>query len=423
MTVRKFLEKHQMYYEQMPMAQLRQAYRQDMEAALRGEKSSVMMLPSFLRSDAEPARGEQVLMIDAGGTNLRAGLGHFEPDGSVQVDALKKRRMPGTDEPVEAEEMFRQIAAFALEYAGEARRACISFSYAFDSLPDGDGRIVRLCKELQVRHAEGAPICASLETELQRMGAPGSRSWRAINDSVGSLLGGMAGAARGSYDDYIGFILGTGTNACCCLPSAWVTKSPAAMAMGGETIVNTESGCFDRLLRGTADRILDAASELPGDHIAEKMVSGSYYKQLLRETLLLACREGILSPEARDRISTLHFTSALVDQFCKDPHGDNPIARALPAAREQDFANELNLALLERAARVAAGCLCAILDMRALQPGSRVCVCADGTMLRKNPVLLPRMEAVMAAEHPEISTSFRFVEDATILGCAWAALI
>ena len=32
---------------------------------------------------------------------------------------------------------------------------------------------------------------------------------------MGTLLGGMAQADRSRYDDYIGFILGTGTNSCC----------------------------------------------------------------------------------------------------------------------------------------------------------------------------------------------------------------
>lgn len=422
-TAAQFLARHQMHYDVMQMDVLIGLYREDMEAALRGDKATVYMLPSFLRADAEPVRGEKVLVIDAGGTNLRAGIAHFDEDGQVQVDALRKRRMPGTDREIDADTMFREIAAFALEFAGECRRACISFSYVCDSLPDGDGRILGLCKELQVREAAGRLVCASLEKALKELGAPGERRWRMINDSVGSLLGGMAGADRKRYADFIGFILGTGTNACCRLPAEWVTKSPETMAMGGETILNIESGCFGRLVQGTADRILDGASEIPGDHMAEKMVSGSYYKQLLRETLLLAAREGLLSAVTEERLQALRPTSAEVDAFCLDPHGNNAFARVFASAEEQDFAAEVNDLLLERAARVAAGCLCAVLDMRALPAGSRVCICADGTMLRLNPFLRPRMEAVLRAAHPEIETEFRFVEDATLLGCVWAGLI
>ncbi len=422
-TAAAFLRRHHMHYEEMPLRALMDAYRSEMDAALAGKPSSLYMIPSWIRADSEPLRGADVLIIDAGGTNLRAGRARFDEAGRVTVTALRKRKMPGAgEEEITAEEMIRQIAAFALEFAGDCRHACISFSYICDILPDGDGRIVRLCKELRVRGAEGMLVCAALEKALRELGAPGERRWRLINDSVGSLLGGMAGCDRSRYADYIGFILGTGTNTCCRLPSAEITKSPEAMALGGETIVNVESGCFGRLLLGTADRELDAASAMPGDHLAEKMISGGYYRQILQRTLLLAAREGLLSPESGRRLGELRLTSPVVDAFCLDPQGDNPLAAALADREERDFAALVNTMLLERAARVSAACLAAIVKRRGLPAGSRVCVCADGTMLRLNPVLLPRMKDILSRELPEAELEFRFVEDATLLGCVWAGL-
>ena len=422
-TAAAFLRRHRMHYEEMPLTELRAAYRREMEAALAGEPSSLYMLPSWIRADAEPRREERVLVIDAGGTNLRAGLAHFDARGHVVVDAIKKRRMPGAgDEEVTAAEMLRQIAAFALEYAAECRHACISFSYICDILPGGDGRIVRLCKELRVRGAEGTLVCRGIENALRELGAPGHRSWKLINDSVGSLLGGMAGCDREKYADFIGFILGTGTNTCCCLAAEEDRRDGEVRALGGDIIFNMESGCFDKLVRGTADRELDAASELPGDHLAEKMISGSYYRQVLQRTLQLAAREGRLSAATGQRLNRIRIKSQHVDAFCLDPQGSNLIADALADADERTFAAELNALLLERAARVAAACLAAVIEKRALTAGSRVCVCADGTMLRLNPVLRPRMEAALRELCPEIAVDFLFAEDASLLGCAWAGL-
>jgi hexokinase len=236
----------------------------------------------------------------------------------------------------------------------------------------------------------------------------------------------MAIAQRGRYTDYIGFILATGTNMCCILPAASITKSPEAVSMGGEMIVNMESGCFDKLLLGTADRELDAESEIPGDHLAEKMISGSYYRQVLERTLLLAAREGDLSGESAERLRALRLTSALVDAFCLDPHGDNPLAQALATQEDQTFASGINMALLERASRVAAAGMVAVIRKRELPRGSRVCVSADGTMLRLNPVLKPTIErylAEYAGEGLGVATEFLFASDATLLGSAWAGLI
>ena len=425
-TAQQFLREHDMYYEQMPFEELIGRYLAEMEAGLAGKPSSLYMLPSYIRADAEPVRGESVLVLDAGGTNLRAGRVHFDERRMPVVEMLKKRHMPGAGESITADEMFRAIAAFAREAAEGCTRACISFSYPCQNRPDGDGVILELCKELQVEGAEGRLVCASLEEALTAEGVSGKRSWRLMNDSVGSLLGGMAAAPRGRYADFIGFILGTGTNMCCVMPSALITKSPEAVAMGGEMIVNLESGCFDKLLLGTADRELDARSELPGDHLAEKMISGSYYRQVLEQTLRLAVREGDLPAAVAPKLDALRLTSALVDAFCLDPQGDNPLSAALGTPQARAFAAEVNAALLERAARVAAAGLAAVIRKRALPRASRVCISADGTMLRLNPVLRPAIERYLreyVTEPTGVETEFIFAADATLMGSAWAGLL
>ena len=426
-TPEEFLREHDMYFDQMPFEELTARFRQEMAAGLAGEPSSLYMLPSYILAGAEPRRGESVLVLDAGGTNLRAGRVHFDDNGLPVVELLKKCHMPGTGgEEVAAEEMFSRMAAFALEAAEGCARACISFSYPCRNRPDGDGEILALCKELTVTGAEGRLVCASLEEALRAQGAAGHRKWRLANDSVGSLLGGMAAADRSLYSDYIGFILGTGTNMCCILPSEWITKAPEAAAMGGEMIVNTESGCFDKLLLGTADRALDAASELPGDHLAEKMISGSYYRRVLTRTLELAVREGDLPASVGANLAAASISSQLVDAFCLAPHGDNVIARLLETDENRSFADGVNMALLERAARVAAAGLAAVVSMRAPAPGSRVCVSADGTMLRMNPVLRPAMERYLreyVTAPLGVETEFLFTDDATLKGSAWAGLI
>ena len=426
-TAREFLRRHDMLYEQQPFEELTDAYIADIRAGLRGEASTLMMLPSFLPAVSSPRTGESVLVLDAGGTNLRAGRVRFGEDGKPVVEALQKRRMPGTlGAAATADEMFRTMAELALTVTDGAKYACIAFSFPCESLPGGDGRILSMGKESRVTGAEGRLVCESIETALRSLGAPGQRRWRLINDTVGSMLGGMASCDRSRYADFIGFILGTGTNACCHVPASAVTKSPETAAMGGETIVNLESGCFGRALRGTADFAVDAASEQPGDHPAEKMISGAYYRLLLRETLLLAAREGCISPESGKNLAALSVTSAMVDAFCLAPAGGGAIADALATAADRAFASEINALLLERAARIAAACLCAILRERGLPEGKRTGICADGTMLRLNPVLRPRMEALIAdyaAQHRLGGAEFLFAGDATLLGCAWAALV
>ena len=424
-TPEEFLRRHNMFYEQMPFEALVQSYIDDLRAGLAGEPSSLMTQPTFLRTDAAVHIGESVLALDAGGTNLRAARIRFDNGGRPVVEAFKKRRMPGSNgNTVTAETMFRTMAELSLETAPDAQRACAAFSYPSEYLPDGDARILRLGKETRIDGAEGKLVAAGVEAAMEKLGARSVRRWRVINDSVGSMLGGIASCEREKYSDFIGFILGTGTNACCCVSAESVTKSPETAAMGGTTVVNLESGCFAHLLRGTADFTVDAESDLPGDHLAEKMISGAYYRVLLGKTLALAADEGLLSKKSGERIRALRITSPYIDDFCLDPQGNNPIAAALSDAEERRFAADINTMLLERSARAAAACLCAVMKMRSVPADGITGICADGTMLRLNPVLRGRMEAYMkayAARHDLGGAEFIFTADATVLGVGWAA--
>ena len=426
-TPQEFLRRHNMYYEAMPFETLTDAYIDDIRRGLRGEESTLYMLPSYLNITDAPKAGESVLVLDAGGTNLRAGRVHFDDAGKPVVEDIRKRRMPGTNgTAITADEMFRAIAELALPFAEGTKRACIAFSYACESLPNGDGRILGLGKEARVTGTTGRLVCEGIETALRALGAKGERKWRLVNDTVGSLLGGMATCDRSRYDDYIGFILGTGTNTCCLVPASSVTKSPETAAMSGDTVVNLESGQFSRLLRGTVDLEIDAESELHNDHIAEKMISGAYYRVLFGKTLKLAAKEGIISSESGANIEKLgYISSAMIDDFCVSPMGGCAIADALVTEADRIFAEEINKMLLERAAVIAASCIHAIMRLRGFGADKCTAVCADGTMLRLNPVLLPRMKELLAeygARHGLGSVEFVFAGDATLLGCAWAAL-
>ena len=71
-----FLARHNMHCEQMPFPQLIDRFCEEMDRSLAGEASSLYMLPTFIGVRGEPRRHEPVLVMDAGGSNLRAGRMH-----------------------------------------------------------------------------------------------------------------------------------------------------------------------------------------------------------------------------------------------------------------------------------------------------------------------------------------------------------
>ena len=406
-----FLRKHHMHPDQTSAAAFVDAFTTEMSAGLRGLPSSIGMFPAYLSCGSEPAKDTPVLVVDAGGTNLRCARMRYT-DGGFVTEAIRKGRMPGTQGEVSAQELFETMAREIMAVGADCELACISFSYPCEVLPNGDGRMIRLTKELHVTDLVGSLVCEPLEAALKKLGAPGKRRWRLINDTVGTLLGGMAQCRREKYSDFVGLILGTGTNTCAAFPAESIAKSEAAMAMGGEVVVNLESGGFDRFPLGSGDEALDSASIQPGKQRLEKTISGGYYPQLLKKTLELAVKEGLLSGAALDALCAGGFGMKEVDALCNDAEADG-------------FIRTVNALLLERAAKLTACALAAIILYRKPAPGSLICVCSDGTTIEKNPLLRPRCEAYLAellGPH-NVQAEFFQVSDATLLGSAYAGLL
>ena len=406
-----FLRRHHMHPDDIDTSDFCRAFTEDMIAGLAGRPSSMGMFPAYLSCESEARKDTPVLVVDAGGTNLRCARMRFAADGSVITEAVRKGRMPGTRGEVSADELYEAIAREIMAVGADCELACISFSYPCEVLPSGDGRVMRLTKELHVTDLVGSTVCEPLEKALKKLGAPGVRRWRLINDTVGTLLGGMAQCDRSRYDGYVGLILGTGTNTCASFPTADITKSAAAMAMGGQMVVNLESGGFDRFTLGTADERLDRTSQQPGKQRLEKTISGGYYPQLLKETLRLAAEEG-LCPNA-DSFCREDFAMPEIGELCFDESEANA------------FARNVNALLLERSAKLTACALSAIVLYGKPAAGSRICVCADGTTIEKNPLLRPLSEQYMSellAPHG-ISAEYFQVSDATLLGSAYAGLL
>lgn len=411
MDAHEFLSRHHMDPSQLDAEAIVSAFLEEMQRGCEGLPSSLGMFPAYINATAQPTEGK-VLVIDAGGTNLRLARAAYK-GGVLTIEELIKRPMPGTDGTITAAEFFHTLALALLPLCEDVERACFCFSYPSEVLSDGDGLAVRLTKELSVEGLPGMRLCAPLEKELVRLGAKGRRRWRLINDTVASMLCGMA-QVRESYDDYIGFILGTGFNMCANVRSAAIAKAPAAPEQGESCIVNFESGGFDRFLRGTADERLDAKSEAPGAQPVEKCISGAYQAPILTETLLLAREEGLFS----ENFVIPPLTSVEVSALCEE-------GILYPAMDPGDYGllREFNGLLLERAAILSACCLAGAIRSRELKTGSRVCICADGTTFARNPLLKPRTAHYLSALLPAISVDFCQVSDGTLLGTAYAALL
>ncbi len=413
-----FLRRHSMSPELIePMACVEPMLR-DMWQGLRGQKSSMAMIPTYLSNDGIVDPGSCAVVIDAGGTNFRTALLRFE-EGGYSLEGLKKQPMPGIVKPCTWDEFISFAADNVEPFMDRADVIGFCFSYSAEILPDMDGRVNRIDKEVVVTGSEGKLVGASLSKELERRGYPGKRVV-VLNDTVAVLLGGATAIDKSRYSGFIGQVSGTGTNTCATVSRGDIEK--LRLRGEGSMIINLESGQYNGFTRGDFDLELDAQSQNPGQKQMEKLTAGVYLGQLCRLMLLAAADEGLLSDKGAEKVRALgSIDSAVIDAWASGEGYDN----IGEDEQDQELARELSLALFERSAR----CMCTnLVSLAMLMDAGRekpVCVLAEGSLVQRGRHYRPVLERLLreCCNVLDIRIELHVGNDTTQPGSAAAALL
>ena len=160
------------------------AFIDEMEKGLRGEPSSLMMVPTYVGINGKVPPGATAAVLDAGGTNFRGGIVSVPP----KVAEKQNRPMPGTKGEVDEETFYK---AFAEEVARLRPLASVKkigwcFSYPAEATPALDAKLVRWTKNIQAPAIVGQYVGAEL---LKRLGGG---EIAIVNDTVATLLAAKA---------------------------------------------------------------------------------------------------------------------------------------------------------------------------------------------------------------------------------------
>lgn len=393
------------------------------------EGSSLLMLPTYVSTADALPQGQSAIVIDAGGTNLRVGRVRF--DGGAVVEHFDQYPMPGTQKQLTKDEMFAEIAAYIKPLLRGGDKIGFCFSFVFESLPDHDGVIEAMSKEVDVTGVGGVHACAELEAALVRAGATDDgRSYVMINDTVATLLGAQAVHTDISYCSFAGLILGTGVNACYIEKTANIGKLAPGSYTDDSMVVNMEAGVYTGLKQGTIDKQVDTASQYPGDHIYEKMISGGYFGRVLHGTLMLLSGQGLFSPAFADAVAPLGKVSLKeITRYIEGKAGDDNIYAQLARQNDDDrqTMDYVLDCLYERCAKMVTVLLCAIAEQTNSGADSAhpLCVCAEGTTFYRSPLLTKHLDALMrdyVQGQKGRTISIVRTDDATLTGTALAAL-
>jgi hexokinase len=396
----------------------------EMEAGLAGRPSSLEMIPTWLAPVDRIPAGDPVLAIDAGGTNFRAALVSFGRDGPL-VEGFRSASMPGIAGEIGRDAFFDALAGHVADLAARTGRIGFCFSYPMEILPDREGRLLRFTKEIRAPEVEGTLVGAGLREALARAGVRGTWTAVLLNDTTATLLAGRSTAddAR-SFDGYVGYILGTGTNVAYLESS--IPKAPGA----AEQIVVLESGGFAIRCRGDLDEEFDRTTKEPGRYTCEKMHSGGYLGGLALTVLRAAAREGLFSGPSAAALEQMDaFAAKDLSAYLGRPFdASRPLGAAVAASeRDRERVYLLLDALVSRAALLAAGVLAAAVlkSGRGALASRPACIAVDGTTWREVPGLAARTAAVLERRLGDERGRFvRIVlpERAPLMGAAVAAL-
>jgi hexokinase len=423
-----FLGANYMDCDQVDMASLCYSFAKEMDRGLAGEESSLLMIPTYLEADGEVPRGRRVIAVDAGGTNFRVGLVSFGPEGAPEIGHFRSFPMPGLAEEVDSRTFFATVAGYLGEVAEESDEIGFCFSYATEIQENLDGRLIRFCKEVKAKEVEGQLIGENLAKALRDAGHRGGKRIVLLNDTVATLLAGKAASAGGSFESYIGFILGTGTNCAYVEENAKISKA-AGLDPSRRQIVNVESGGFGRAPRGRIDLEFDAATVDPGMYTFEKMISGGYLGGLFGAVLSKAAREGLFSPATAElalRLPPLETRD--LGAFLSDPSGGRgSLPSAFRSGEDFDIAYNLAERLVERAAKLSAVNLASIAigSGAGRDPRRPIRITADGTTFYELKGLREKTLRFLdpfLLERYGVRCGIAKVENAPLIGAAIAGL-
>lgn len=385
----------------------------EMEKGLQGEKSSLMMVKTYLKPTGRLPKEASVAVLDAGGTNFRGAIVTLP----ATITEKMNRPMPGSLGSVDNESFY---AAFAEEVKRLRPRASAEkigwcFSYPAEATEDLDARLVRWTKNIDAPGVVGQLVGRELASRTD-----GTRA-AIVNDTVATLLAAKATEGEKAYSSYLGFILGTGTN------TAYVEKSLGSM------IVNAESGGFDKIEPSAFDRAVDEKSLNRGFNIFEKMIAGAYLGAIGLEIYRGAAKAGLFSPKATRAIEGLsELGTADFGNFCGSYKAEeNPLEAVFAGAEDARMARRLGLPVFERAAALTAIHLAAfcIKSGEGSDPAEPIAICVDGSTWYKTRALpfasLVRRELDdMLVKRRNIAYEILpEVADAPMIGAAVAALI
>ncbi len=154
-----------------------------MDSKLKGDISSLGMLTSYIKTGGYIKSNEKVIVIDAGGTNLRVSTLYFNDKKDVVIDNFYKTTMPGVNKETTKDQFYTEIAKAILPFNNYSNKVGFCFSYPVELDSSSDGTIINMCKEIKTIDVVGTKVCKNLNNKIVELGGD-KKTFTLLNDST-----------------------------------------------------------------------------------------------------------------------------------------------------------------------------------------------------------------------------------------------
>ncbi|TRY90528.1 hypothetical protein DNTS_002656 [Danionella cerebrum] len=375
--------------------------------------ATVKMLPTYVRSTPDGSENGDFLALDLGGTNFRVLL--------VKIRSGKRRTL--------FDHIVHCISDF-LDYMGmKNARLPLGFTFSFPCRQTSldAGILVNWTKGFKATDCEGEDVVNLLREGIKRREEFDLDVVAIVNDTVGTMM-------TCAYEEptcEVGLIAGTGSNACYMEEMRNIETVDGA---DGRMCVNMEwgafgdNGCLDDI-RTKYDDAVDDLSLNAGKQKYEKMCSGMYLGEIVRNILIDLTKRGFLF---RGQISeTLKTRGIFETKFLSQIESDRlallqvrSILQHLGLDSTCDdsiIVKEVCGAVSRRAAQLCGAGMAAVVDKirenRALDHLD-ITVGVDGTLYKLHPHFSRIMHQTVKELAPNCNVTFLLSEDGSGKGAA-----
>ncbi|XP_030231933.1 hexokinase-1 isoform X6 [Gadus morhua] len=409
--------------------------RAGLEAGLKSQgPSPVKMLPAYVYRTPDGTEHGNYLALDLGGTNFRVLLVKIRSGLSRSVRLYNKiyaiplEVMQGTGEEL-FDHIVQCISDF-LDYMGmKNTRLPLGFTFSFPCQQTSldAGVLVTWTKGFKATDCEGEDVVGLLRDAIRRREEFDLDVVAIVNDTVGTMM-------TCAYEEptcEVGLIAGTGSNACYMEEMKnieMIEGDEGRMCVNMEWGAFGDNGCLDDM-RTEYDRTVDDLSLNPGKQRYEKMCSGMYLGEIVRNILIDLTRKGFLfrgqisetlktrgifetkylSQIESDRLALLQVRSILQHLGLDSTCDDSIIVKKVCGA------------VSHRAAQICGAGMAAVVDKIRENRGLDhldVTVGVDGTLYKLHPHFAGVMQQTVNKLAPQCNVNFLLSEDGSGKGAA-----